>query len=888
MLSVCLGGAWSGNSGLGAGVARAQGVSSAPSSGQCTMDNLLAGKRPWQWQDLRGDAGLMTDSGVAPEGAQWDAPVAIVLETGAGSVTYDLGQPTAITGLYLQADANDTYKVMGSLDGTPGSYKLVVEIENAADRGHGLRIRSVQIPPMTVRYLRVGEGVGDGFFSISEFGAFCRVPSPFPPVMRQVQAPLAPVVKRPWYKFDWWEDHASARVEMGIALFGLLLLAWGYWHNRTGKDLAVSASVPRLVAGLSIAIHAALALVLIYGTNWMPSWLAILAFYLSCEFTLLVTPVSPGFVTPLRWLLRRWRARRGTSAATADHKPPSFSPAATVRRQLLALVGILSFFAYWNFGAFHFGNYVHYWDSYHYYVGSKYFKELSYDLLYECSSVADSEEPTLRRKVELRKIMNLRTNVLGGTAEILADPDHCKKHFTPERWQKFKKDIEYFRTRHGVKRWEEVTTDHGYNATPVWNIVGSAVANMAPASDTQMWFLTRIDPMLILGMIAMIWWAFGWETLCVGLAVFATNFPSRFYWTGGSYLRWDWLFHMAAGVCLIKKGRPVLGGYLISYSALLRVFPGFLFLGPIFVVIQQLLGQTKGRPWLRRLPPRELPAMFRKVDRSHLAVILGAALAVGTLVPISLVTSNGVEGYRTFLQNSKKHTSTPLTNYMGWRTWVTYKEQEAGRFLRTDRLEDPWKDWKDARLRTFHHRKWLYIAGILGFAALLYHAVRGLSAWEATALSTIMIAVVPELTCYYYSFLIVTALLWQKRKEVGLALLAVTAATGFIDWAPTQFLPKVFPWVYIQMPTWLDEQYTWMSVATLLGIIYILYEFGFVRRGEQTPTAIAAAAGTTAASAATDAPGDDSTATDAGSAAPKQGGAAKRKPRSHTSRRKKR
>ena len=407
--------------GLGAAPAHAQGISSIPAGGgACTTDNMLAGKRPWQLQDIRGDAGLITDGSVAPEGAQWDAPVGVTLDTGASSVTYDLGQPTAITGLYLQADANDTYKVLGSLDGTPGSYKLVVEIENASDRGHGLRGRSVQIPAMTVRYLRVGEGVGDGFYSIAEFAVFCRVPSPFPPAMRQVQAPLAPVVKRPWYKLDWWEDHASARTEMVIALFALVLLAWGYWSEKTGKDLAVSPSAPRLVAFFSLAIHAALAVVLIYLTTWVPTWLALLVFYLSCEFTLLVTPVSPRFVTPLRWLIARVRDRRASTVTAL--KVPALSAAATVRRQLLVLVGIVSFFAYWNFGDFHFGNYIHYWDTYHYYVGSKYFKELSYDLLYECSSIADSEEPSMRRRVELRKIMNLRTNVLGGTAEILANP----------------------------------------------------------------------------------------------------------------------------------------------------------------------------------------------------------------------------------------------------------------------------------------------------------------------------------------------------------------------------------------------------------------------------------------------------------------------------------
>jgi hypothetical protein len=57
-------------------------------------------------------------------------------------------------------------------------------------------------------------------------------------------------------------------------------------------------------------------------------------------------------------------------------------------------------------------------------------------------------------------------------------------------------------------------------------------------------------------------------------------------------------------------------------------------------------------------------------------------------------------------------------------------------------------------------------------------------------------------------------------------LLAVTAATGFIDWAPTRYLPDVKPWVNLKMPQWLDEQYMWMSVATLVGFVWILYRFG--------------------------------------------------------------
>ena len=785
--------------GFGEGVARAQ---------ACDTHNLLLGKKPWQWQDVKGNSALITDGAIGPEGTQWDAPVGVVLDTGAGSVTYDLGEPTPISAVYIQADANDTYKIMGSLDGAPTSFKMLVEIDNVADRGHGLRGRSAQFPPVTVRYLRAGEGVGDGYFSVSEFAAYCQAPYPFPPAMKVTDAPAAIVVEPPWYKFEWWQDKPSARFEMCLAFFAFGLLYWGWrvW-KAGGKEDKLPPAVENLIMGLALIVH--VGLFFMAGPRFLPGDQP------HPVSTFLLTLV--GIATWSLSLLVR-----------------------NVRDRLLVLVGVLSFFAYFNFGKFHFGNYIHFWDTYHYYVGSKYFKELGYDRLYECSSLADSEDPNLRRRVELRKIMNLRTNVLGSTAELLAHPENCKSHFTPERWAAFKKDIEFFRNRQGVKRWEESQTDHGFNATPVWNILGTTLASLSPASITQMWALTLIDPFFIFGIAGMIWWAFGWRTLCVALAVFATNFPSRFYWTGGAYLRWDWLFHMTAGVCFAKKGKPVVGGFLMMYSGLLRVFPVFLFVGPTFVVLQQLLDQTKGRQWWQRLPPRQLPAMIRKVDRLHLRLLLGGMLAVATLVPLSIPISGGAGAYKAFLKNSEKHTSTPLTNYMGWRTVMSFKDTEATYLLRTDRLEDPWKDWKDARLRTFHQREWLYWAGVLAFFALLWAAVRGFEAWESAALSAILIAVIPELTCYYYSFLIVPALLWSKRQEVGLALLAITAGTGFADMAPTQYLPSNGPfWSRLNhlMPTWLAEQYTLMSAITLIGIVYVLYEYGFVWRHELAPVA---------------------------------------------------
>jgi hypothetical protein len=719
---------------------------------------------------VRGNLTLLTDGAVAREGADWEGPAAVILDTAAGSVTFDLGRPTPISAVFVQADANDTYKILGSADGTPGSYKLLAEVEDVLRRdGHGLRSRSIRLSPELVRFLRVGEAEGDGRFSLSEIAAYCAPPDPFPPVMRQLDLPLAVAPSRPWYELGWWEDHASARFEMVLGLLALLLLAWDWWAERTGRDLALPAAAPRIVYAACVVVCVAAAALVAFETSWLPAWAPLLAAALAC------------------WLIRRAAgATRKARAAAA--------PAVAARARLLALVGVLSFCAYWNFGAFHFSGYTHYHEAYHYYVGSKYFAELSYDGLYECAAVADAEDPALRRRVELRKITNLRTNVLETTADILAHPERCKQRFTPERWADFKRDIAFFRVHNGVRRWEDAQTDHGYNATPVWTMLGGALASTGPASEDQLYWLTRIDPLFVFGMAAMIGWAFGWRALCVALAVFATNFPSRFYWTGGAYLRWDWLFHMTAGVCLVKKGRPLFGGTLVGYAALLRVFPTLLFVGPLLVV---------ARRWRRG------------VDRAALAVLLGGALAAGTLGPMSLLASGGVDGYRTFVRNSEKHTATALTNNMGWHMVVAYSEREAGRRLFDNRLEDPWRAWKEARLSKFHRRLWLYLAGVVATLVLLHRAVRDRTAWEATALAAALIAVVPELTSYYYSFLIVPALLWTARRPAGLALLGVTAATGFIDWAPIA-----------GMPTWLDEQHTLMSLVTLLGLGWVLWDFG--------------------------------------------------------------
>lgn len=466
-----------------------------------------------------------------------------------------------------------------------------------------------------------------------------------------------------------------------------------------------------------------------------------------------------------------------------------------LRDPLLVVLGALGGLAYFNFGYLHFGNFIHTWDTYHYYLGAKYFPELGYDRLYECTAVADLEanyEP-----VRQRVVTDLRTNVMVPVSEILAHPERCKQGFTTERWSEFKHDVGWFRARVNRDRWEAIQHDHGYNATPAWNMLGHALANTGPASDLQVTLLALLDPLLLFALSALILWAFGWKALAVALLALGTNFPNRYYWTGGAFLRHDWLFFLGACICLLKKERYFLAGLSIAYAALLRLFPGMVLVGPALAAADVL--------W------RE-----RRLDRRYLKLFLGVAVGVALLLPASLALSGGVEAYRRFAQNTVKHAATPLTNHMGLRTAVSYRPSTIGAFLRQGNATDPWALWKQARLRAFGESKPLFYALVLGSLVLLYFAVRGagLEPWAAAALSVAMIAVGAELTSYYYCLVMGLAVLVVLRREVGLFLLALTAMTQFIGLAPLDTMSK-----------WEDEQYTAMSFASLIAFAGILWCF---------------------------------------------------------------
>jgi hypothetical protein len=167
-------------------------------------------------------------------------------------------------------------------------------------------------------------------------------------------------------------------------------------------------------------------------------------------------------------------------------------------------------------------------------------------------------------------------------------------------------------------------------------------------------------------------------------------------------------------------------------------------------------------------------------------------------------------------------------------------------------MVDPWQRWKEARTKAFHEAAPLYVSLVLCYLVLIGLAIRGVEPWVVMALSATVITFGSELTCYYYAFLIIPALLYAVVPRAGEWLMWLTAFTQFIGWAPITKMPQ---WIQamlpaslrqstfvtnFSMPNGLDEQYTWMSLATLIVFVLTARDLYLLRKKAESPDAVAA------------------------------------------------
>jgi len=481
-------------------------------------------------------------------------------------------------------------------------------------------------------------------------------------------------------------------------------------------------------------------------------------------------------------------------------------------RQMIALcLTVLSFGVYFDFfnPNTRYSEYYHRHEFYHYYLGSKFSKELGYIRLYECTFVAEIENGH-GASIKKRQIRDLSTNLLKQAEEtyVFTNPELCKQHFTPERWQAFRKDIAWFHQSAAGSYWEGMQHDHGYNPPPVWTMAGKFLGSFAPAGDGYFKVLASIDVLLHAGIVLLFYWAFGWRVATVATVYWGANAPADFLWTGGAFLRQDWLFLLVAALCLARKRYFLLAGYALTWSALLRVFPALFFIGWGITIALTILHRIR-----HGASSKEKRSVLRYIAPHHLRLVLGCALALSTLVPASVFVC-GANSWREFHSHTlRTHSGTPLTNHMGLPAIISHSWHGRMRFMRDDNHEDPWTGWKNERRRRFASLKFVWI----GCLALLFFWTawalrRTHHLWVGLALSIPLVMSVENLTCYYYSFFILGAALSAVRPNLAVPFLVTSAVSKIIQYSPQGFY-------------WMDDRWVAESWLYLVSSCMLLYGY---------------------------------------------------------------
>lgn len=189
------------------------------------------------------------------------------------------------------------------------------------------------------------------------------------------------------------------------------------------------------------------------------------------------------------------------------------------------------------------------WGVYHYYIGAKYFSELGYDQLYECTIT----QATPRRDLH--------------TYDFRFDEPHCQAQFTPERYQEFQQDIKAVGFYAGILR------DKGFNATPGWIVFAELLIDLGIATPQNIGVFDIIA--LTIAVIFLLRFT-GWTT-----TGYVLLFVLTFYGTQGRlwghFGQWWWLAAVAAGVSMLHKNRQW-GGFWLGIATGLAIFPCFLML----------------------------------------------------------------------------------------------------------------------------------------------------------------------------------------------------------------------------------------------------------------------------------------------------------------------
>jgi hypothetical protein len=463
-----------------------------------------------------------------------------------------------------------------------------------------------------------------------------------------------------------------------------------------------------------------------------------------------------------------------------------------VARRSLIVLGVVAISAYFHFGEVPYRGYYHRWEMFHYYLGAKYSEELGYKRLYSCVAVAEARSGHAL-DVAKRRTRNLDDDSLRLGAEILERPQACTRHFSAARFDEFARDVAFFRRASGGgEYWAAMQADHGYNPAPAWTLLAKPLANLAPASHRFLFLLSLLDLALMFGALAALAWGFGARAMALAAIFWGTQAASEFSWTGGAFLRQDWLFLLVASIVLMRRRRHVLAGFLLTAAGMLRIFPLLLWAGPLIVVIADAVRRGG-------------------VSRASQRLLLGGALCGALLGGASLWTHDA-SSLRDFARRLELRATSAISNHMSLRTLFSASgDNRLEHSLDYSRV-NPVENWASERSERLEQLRPLYVVCALCLVlCFVAGAAQSETRWAATSLAVVLVPVLTDPSCYYYSLMIAAVPLTLRRRELELVFVGV-AALGQL--AMLHF-------------TWADDRY--VALAALYTAVVIVTLALFVR-----------------------------------------------------------
>ena len=439
---------------------------------------------------------------------------------------------------------------------------------------------------------------------------------------------------------------------------------------------------------------------------------------------------------------------------------------------------------------------THYHETFHYYLGTRYFAELGYTGLYHAAVLADFEnDPAAYEPNDLMR--DLFTNQLVPRSTALQSSKEIRAAFSNQRWEAFKRDVALHKATRFAKQWTRTTMDHGYNGTPMVTALLALVASQPWIPTAQ--FLSYVG-LLDLALIVLFCAFVGMrEGAALGLSflffIFA-NPLNDFSFVGASYLRYGYFLALAGSLLALRRNWLATSGLLLALAGWMRIFP-------LAIYGYLLIRDVAHSDWRERLlAGRRLHVSFAVAT---IAILAGTSL---------LSTPDGRNPWLSFAANIRAHSDMTAINQVSLAVPLTYSP--ARERLHTlpggegDAPSASSSDWEMETERIQRERAWLVraIAAVLLVFSLatLRHAGR-------TAVlipSLLAIFCVLPMTHYYWAVLSLLPLALPDDPRIRNALLVLFAALGLT--AARDLLSGH-----------LDLRFALMSVQLLIFLLYCCF-----------------------------------------------------------------